>query len=483
MLKTINNLFQNLNTSNIAYCHWKSTNHLDATVKGLTDLDMLFESSKANEIEKLIHELGFERFDTVYLRAYPGIHDYVCLDESGVWVHLHLHYMLNLGDRWVKAYLFPFEKEILSRVQYVEKYNTFVINSSDELLLHCLRMSLKYRSPFYQKSILEELVFLKDKCTNFTPINTELFEYFKSIPNIITYIFHNEKLNKRKLNSYSKGIVNEFTVFRRFGFWRFTYLSWKRKVYRYNIEFRRRYLKNFEIGRRKLVRGGKIIALVGIDGSGKTSTLDFIKRFFAIQMNVTNVFLGNGKSGASWYRKILFSIYGTKLKNKSDVENINNFKPTKQRNSVFYALWILICLLDKEKNIKKAIAAKANGSLVISDRWPQNQISGTFDGPRLNVENPKGFIKYVVDREQKFLKLVSLVRPDLLIMLDVSPEIAMNRKPGELTFHQAKTNTELLHKIDWPGSPSVIVNSNKPVEEVRKDVQFAIWSNISELSI
>ena len=111
MLAKISELFELFETQKIDYCHWKSTNHLNATLNGNTDIDILVDNDKSNLLETQLLTIGFERFETVNLRSYPGIHDYICLDISGIWVHLHLHYNLNLGDRWVKAFHYSIEKK------------------------------------------------------------------------------------------------------------------------------------------------------------------------------------------------------------------------------------------------------------------------------------------------------------------------------------------------------------------------------------
>ncbi len=145
MLQSIECLFKSFNDNKISYCHWKSSNHLEASMDGLTDLDVLVDDEMAQKATELIIEQGFERFETVHLRSYPGILDYVCLDESGVWAHLHLHFKLILGDRWVKAYRLPVEKEFLSRAQFEEQFNSYVINSHDELLLLILLVKIILR--------------------------------------------------------------------------------------------------------------------------------------------------------------------------------------------------------------------------------------------------------------------------------------------------------------------------------------------------
>jgi len=350
-------------------------------------------------------------------------------------------------------------------------------------MLHYFRMSLKFHSPFNKKGVLDELYYLKSRCkdVDFDYGSISILQFCKSLKKIMEYVFKNENLKTSTLNKLSRSIAKEVVVFRRFARIKFSYLSWKRKIYRYYIEFRRRKLRKFNIGRRKIITGGKIIAIVGIDGSGKTTTLSYIERFFAIQMNISRVFLGNGKSGASWYRKILFSVYGTKKKVKNG--NIESQSGTRSKVSWLYALWILVCLFDKEKNLKKVISGKANGSLVLSDRWPQTEFAGTFDGPRINVKNPTNrIVKYVKKREEKFLNFASLIKPDLIIILKVSPDVSMKRKPGELSLEEAQRNSSLLNNMNWGNSKLVEVDADLSANQVNKNVKHAIWKELSNES-
>lgn len=56
------------------------------------------------------------------------------------------------------------------------------------------------------------------------------------------------------------------------------------------------------------------LQVVAFVGSGKTSA---IEKFFSKQMNTKSIFLGSGKSGAPWYRKLIFNIMGSKPKLKT----------------------------------------------------------------------------------------------------------------------------------------------------------------------
>lgn len=483
MLKTINSIFESFNENKISYCHWKSSNHLDATMNGITDIDILVDSDMAEDTESLIQQVGFERFHTVSLRSYPAIHDFICLDESGTWVHLHLHYKLILGDRWAKAYHLPFEKEILSRVNYSEKYQSYVIDPFDEMMLLIIRMSLKYYFPFSKKSVCDELNFIKGryiKSSNNQP-DEHFKKYFKSIEKFGSIVFsENGDILFRKLNRYAWSLAREMKDYRRFGKSRHIYLSWKRKIYRYAIEFNRRILSDFRFGRRTIKTGGKIIAIVGMDGSGKSTAVKKVVKFYSIQMNTSSVFLGNGKSGASWYRKIFFSFFGTKAK-FSQHKNINKSNANTKAKKIpfYYAIWIYLCLLDKRKNLMKAIKDSANGSLVISDRWPQTDVPGIFDGPRLaNTISGNYIADKVIQKEEKFYKFASQFKPDLLIKLRVSPEKSLKRKPDELTLEEATNFSTLIDQIEWPAQNIVNIDADQPQERVFEEVRTAIWECI-----
>ena len=65
------------------------------------------------EAARILAELEFKRFSAVPSRAYPGIEDYLGMDRAtGTLVHLHVHYRLTLGERYIKGYRLPWEEEV-----------------------------------------------------------------------------------------------------------------------------------------------------------------------------------------------------------------------------------------------------------------------------------------------------------------------------------------------------------------------------------
>lgn len=479
MLSTVAKLFEKWNIQRIRYCHWKSSDHLQATVDGITDVDVLVDRKCADKAERLLSELGFQRLDTVILRSYPGIMDYVCLDpESSKWVHIHLHFQLALGDRWVKAFWLPLEATILSRRKFSEEFSSYVVDPHDELFLLCARMSLKHKNPFGKPVVWGELEHIRGRLEGNEQVPNYMGRVYVPLENMFREALSDNPSPKR-LNALAAQVRETLKEVMRFGGLGFWARSTLRMFYRYAIEFSRRFLKNFEVGRRKLPRGGVLIAFVGIDGSGKSSGVERMERLFAQQMNVTNVFLGNGQSGASWYRKAVFRVFGTKAKWRSHKQLKETGQEDRIRVPWYYALWILICLRDKEKNLKRAIRARANGSLVLSDRWPQAEIAATFDGPRIYGKTGLGrFAQYVAKREKGFLDRAANYIPDAVLRFRVNPAVACYRKPGEFTEVVARQNAELLDQLQWAGSVVVDVDADVELVEVDSLVRAAIWGTI-----
>ena len=478
-LAKIYEVFSRFDEHNVVYCHWKSIDHLESTYRGDTDIDALFARNQRSLIETILASCGFVRMDTVVLRAYPGIMDYVALDEeSGKWVHLHLHYYLNMGDRWVKSFHLKLEDFILKNRIWNESFQTFTVNPYDELSLLIARMSLKSRVPFSHQSAKKELAFLVEEIKQIekpkssfplTPVWQEVTDMFSP----------GRPYDLDGVNRKARLLRREFMTFRRFSYLHFSLLSSVRAIYRYHVEFRRRLLRKYNFGRRSIPHGGYIVAFVGIDGSGKTTAIGRLENFFKLQVNVQNAFLGNGLSGASFFRRMIFNTLGrirvwTKHRKYRSQRDSERSKPP-----FYYLLWLFITLTEKKRELKKAFKSAANGNLVLVDRWPQNEIENTLDGRRIRKRARMTMLeRYLYDLESEIILIAERYRPDLLIKMLVTPSVAMARKPDEFSEQTASDNLNLLKELEYKACKIVTVNADLPTEEVDGQCKNFIWDVI-----
>ena len=60
MLDLLNNFFEQINSTDIRYCHWKSNARLHKSLDGRTDLDLLIHPKDQIEFKAIIGELDFK---------------------------------------------------------------------------------------------------------------------------------------------------------------------------------------------------------------------------------------------------------------------------------------------------------------------------------------------------------------------------------------------------------------------------------------
>ena len=114
----------------------KSNEHLGRSMVGLTDLDVLIDKERAGVIEQILACNGLKRSQRRLCASYPGIEDYLTLDDddTGRLVHLHLHYQLTLGEPFLKGYRLPWEPLLLSTRRMDAEHGITVADANLEFL-------------------------------------------------------------------------------------------------------------------------------------------------------------------------------------------------------------------------------------------------------------------------------------------------------------------------------------------------------------
>ncbi|MBO7913690.1 hypothetical protein J5X89_18905 [Vibrio sp. G41H] len=480
--KIVTEFFSEINSTDISYCHWKSTDHLDASFLGDTDFDILVKRKDAFKFEKILLDKGFVRARTPDLRTYPCVEDYIYYDSNlNKFFHFHIHYQLPCGDRWVKSFHIPLENYILENRVYLKGFDIYNIDPISEYLFFIIRMNMKWRLPTKKKSVVKENDYLLNR------INESNLS-FDDIKSSYLYGFCDNKI----LDKYYHRELSSVTIFDNFRFKRklfnyrrlghvFYYLCQVvRYLYRLYVEFNRRVIHNYSFGRRQLISGGRVIAFIGMDGSGKSSMLEECTEFYKKQINVTNVFLGTGRSGAGFIRRQIFKVYGSRDKNKSS-SNIADSHIIRKPNFL-KLVWILLCLRDRNRELKKLFQSVANGNLVVVDRWPQSSVNGFADYPKLyDFCDESGLVGILARKEKKFYEKLSTVSVDKFLFFDIEPETSLDRKPNELTLSEAREYKQAMYELTSSHFSRVTpINAEQDFESVKVKSISAIWDSFNE---
>lgn len=491
-LSLIAGLFEALHENDILYCHWKSNEHLDASMMGNTDLDVLFDESQKEKLERILHQLGFKRFNAIRQKQYHGIVDFITLDaESGKIIHLHTHYRLTMGEPYLKGYHLNIEDQALKSRVFNEEFGLYCIQPALELILLFLRESLKlrHRDKFLihfknkiqaRAYILREYAWLKPKTTD-AEIHATLKAIFNDHTAIHTIV--TGKFNTQQLYKLAPVIKKEAKVRRLYSPLKALILRWYREA---TIIFFRKMALILEqpiLFKRNNPRGGIVVAVIGADGSGKSTVTENLKNTFQEKLDVYKIYFGRGDGKISRARKLLKSskIIFSASKNESTASLVKDAAVKKAgfARCLYKCMEAFLVAQEKRNNMRVMQKAKKKGALVICDRYPQNQVMGYNDGPLLHdfLDSKNPLFRTVAKMESGIYAQAENYPPDILFKLVAGAEVVEKRKPGETSIEKLSAKINGVQQLKFKATCRVItVDAEKPLNEVLCIVKKEIWN-------
>jgi thymidylate kinase len=209
-----------------------------------------------------------------------------------------------------------------------------------------------------------------------------------------------------------------------------------------------------------------LIAVVGSDGAGKSTLTADLVRNLQKQRVTERRYLGliSGEDGDKIKRLPVIGVWlERRLAAKSDKTQRMSNKPP--------ALWAALIMygfsLWRSSNLQKAIRLAQSGVLVISDRYPQAEISGFYyDGPGIGVERAKGWLmSRLAESERRLYQQMALIRPQLILRLDIDVDTAYARKPDH-SYEELEDKISAMVRIQYNGSRIIELDARAPYDEV-----------------
>ena len=462
-----NKLLIELHNNSIAYCHWKSIEHLDAALTGDTDLDILVDINDKSKVEKIFNDIGFKLYKAPWFKSYDAICDYIGIDHlSNKIIHVHTHFKLIVGESGIKNHHLKHEKNILHNRIYDKKFETYIITPEYEIFLLLVRIGLKFgtnklwntqSSDSEVKNFIVEFLWLKKKVVKNDV--EKLFNITNKDFSILLNDIWDYNLNNKNVVKLSKSIKYLFQEDRRF-----------KKSY-HIVKSSRKF--SFQIGRiirkigfayraKKRVRKGMgfIIAIVGSDGSGKSTQINTLTKILNNKIDVESLYMGSNKGSRSKLRKCIENI-------DANVNKSRNQKKTSIQRFVTMILAFSVAR-EKKRKIKKASNYKKAGVFVICDRYPQTETFGPNDGLLLHKKyfvTKNIFIKKLLKYELKCYTSTESQSPDIIFKLIVNPQTLSQRRDMSLQDVVKKQNGIKSLRIN-KYSKVLEVDANKTINEV-----------------
>ena len=484
-LDLVARLCEALAAEEIDYCHWKSTTALDRSANGDNDLDLLVSRADVQRFVEILQRLGFKSVLPAPKDKLPGVLDFYGLDcPSGCLVHVHAHFQLILGNDLSKNYRLPLEQPYLASA--IERGMFRIPAPEFELVIFVIRMVLKHStwdslllrhgslSPS-ERGELDDLVTpanlerVSAVLEKYIPyVNRELFDAclrtLQPKCSLGARILTGERL-QRALRCCAR-YPQFLDVIRKFV--NRVEQSLQARVFRCNT-------------RHSMANGGLLVGIVGGDGAGKSTVIDELYRLLAKKINVVKLHMG--KPRWSWMTiaargllKIgtLLGLYRFEVISE---QAIYTGEAGTNRFPGYPALIRMVCTArDRYLTYLKARRFSSNGGLVLCDRYSLPGFMA-MDGPQCarltGSVKSKRFIDWLVKLENSYYQ--QIVLPDLLIVLKVDPEIAVQRKVDE---HETsvRARSREVWDLEWERLPAHIINADRPQAEIIAEIKMLVWS-------
>lgn len=479
-LNLVIQLCNTLKDEEVDYCHWKSNVALDRSASGENDLDLLVSRIDAQRFTEILYRLGFKEVLVSGEHRVPGVRDYYGHDsKTGRLTHVHVHFQLILGSDLFKNYRLPLEKVYLASA--VQKDLFRVPAPEVEFVVFVIRMILKHST--YDSVILRhgnlssserhELDYLRSPDTmnrtktilQYVPglsddLFDECFQVLQPGYSLGTKIRVGAQLQRVLLASarYPQlvDIVMKFTR-RLWGIIQKHVLGYKSK--------------------NQFASGGLLIAVVGGDGSGKTTMIDKLFLWLSGKFQVTRLHMG--KPDWSWLTVVIRGVL--KIGTLLHLYPFEGERPEEihQPHGLPWFIRAVCTARDRYLTYVRARRASSNGGMVLCDRFSLPGFMA-MDGPQCeqaiaSLEKANWLHHFLANLENSYYEQIR--SPDLLIVLKVKPDLAVQRKRNE-SEASIRSRCAEVQSLDWAEKSAFVIDASLQMEEVISQGRDLVWAHL-----
>lgn len=463
----------------VRYCHWKSNEAIDRSLRGENDLDLLIDRADTARFLETMARIGFKLALPPARKQMPGLVGLYGLDpDTARFVQVDAHFRLIAGDDMTKNFHLPIEAAYLAELDTSGplplprpelEYLVFVIRM---VLKHCpwdAQLSYKWRLTASEK---RELAYLEER------IDRAEVDALRSrlLPAVSAELFaRSRRALGRELGPLARAAIGRDLVLALDGYNRRPPAAdTALKVYRRVTGWVMRRLPWANL-RKKPISGGAVVALVGGDGSGKSTAVEDLATFLSRHFFVRRFHLGKPRpSPAAWIaRRVIRRLPATAPVGLAswEADQLTDFP------GYGYLAAHLLTARERYRTHRAARRAAGAGAMAVCDRYP---IAGmkTMDCPRLQglagVDRRKP-ARWMARREAWYYRRITL--PDVVVVMRVDPEVAVSRRPEQDPAFVRRRAAEVFER-NWIEPNVHVVDAGRPLESVTAEVRRLVWANL-----
>ena len=228
---------------------------------------------------------------------------------------------------------------------------------------------------------------------------------------------------------------------------------------------------------RRAPGGGRVVAVIGVDGSGKSTVVAAIRAWLSQEIDVVPIYFGTGAGRPSlvlWPFKLMVPLITLFIRTKPKGASHGKIsdRPPGLLYSALLMVWATVVAIEKRIKLSAAHRGANRGLVVLTDRYPQNEIHDFNEG--LMMARLTRVPLWLRRFEATAYSLAHRVPPDLVIKLVVTPETAARREP-DMDPAVIRTRIAQVPRLAFPGARVVSIDAEQSLTDVIRAVKREIW--------
>ena len=222
-----------------------------------------------------------------------------------------------------------------------------------------------------------------------------------------------------------------------------------------------------------------LIAIIGCDGSGKSTVSEEILNW--VQVYGPAVAAHLGKQSGNIGRAIAQLPLIGRLLDKFIARKTDSTRAQREKKTpgLLVALIIYAFSIRRLRRFKRMMAQRHQGLIIVTDRYPQLEFPGAYDGTGLSVAAPGNwFVRWLARRERVLYEWMTSYRPDLVIRLNVDLDTACARKPDHRR-ELLRDKVAITPQLTFNGAPILEIDSTQPLAQVLAEAKAAVAKTLA----
>ena len=470
----VTQLGQELRDAGVLYCQWKGHVRRQRWATGEGDIDLLVDPASAAAFAAVLGRLGFHAALPPTEERIPGVESFFGYDPRLVrLLHVHAHYRLLVGRSWATTYRLPLERALLATAVDCTPFPIprpafeFVVLVLRSLLGRTLRQDLGPGAARWLDGVQDQLRHFGAEADE-AAVDALLR---RDLPAIEPALFA----------ACLDSLRRDFSPWRRASLRRRLARRLRPFAHRPAFSDTVRRIARRPIGRRrvphgkKLARGGTTIAVLGADGSGKSTCTAELYRWLSPYFDTMTAHFGRPP------RSLLTLAVGALLKARNalwprgpaaacDPDGDPEVFPG------YLALLRHVCTArDRYLLYLKVRRFATAGSVALTERYPieQNQaLVGPCVGRFVARAPHRGLATLLRAADEWYYR--QILPPDHIIVLRVDPEVAVRRKTTEPSDY-VRRRARIIWSVDWSGTSAHVVDAGRSLADVVAELKTIVW--------